>query len=259
MSTRRIDGRLFPAITWDHGWSLSLQADKSGYQCEPKEHLWTLEEYASVECVIYGPFVGSVDPYAMDLPDEVANKFVPLEVSSPSIGCKLTWGDVELVKQAILNASLKPNLGVPRGVIGWSMADVFHGASVEDAEDIVANGIVIDKSAGGYFGQGFYVAEEEGLARSNYADFSDGEDGGAVVKLAIKDGARILDMRNAVDAEYWTTSGLANAISSKNFAAMAVEAGVDGVYDRSFGGLVIYNPEAVDCLDLVPDNRPGLK
>lgn len=258
-TNRIINDRLFPSITWDHGWSLSLQADRAGYQCVPAERFDTLEEYTAVEGIIYGPFAGSVDPFTLGLPDNVANKFVPLEVASPSIGCKLTWDDVEAIKQAILQASLNPNAGVPRGVFGWAMTEVFHGTSVEAADDIVENGIDMDKSGGGYFGQGFYVAEEEGLARSNYADFSGDEDGGVVIKLEIKDGARILDMRNAVDADFWVTSGLANAISSRDFAARAVKAGVDGVYDRSFGGLAIYNPDAVECLGLVMDNRPGLK
>jgi hypothetical protein len=259
MSTKRINDRLFPETTWDHGWSLSLQADRTGYQCAPHERFETLEEYTSVEGVIYGPFGGDVDPLTLDLPEHVANKFVPLEMTSPSIGCKLTWDDVEAIKQAILRASLNPNAGVPRGVIGWAMTDVYHGTSSEAAEDIIENGIAMHKSDGGYFGQGFYVAEEEVLARSNYADFSDDEDGGVVIKLEIKDGARILDMRNAEDAEFWVTSGLAGAIGECDFAARAVRAGVDGLYDRSFGGLVIYNPDAVECLGLVLDNRPGLK
>jgi len=259
MSTKRIDDRLFPSVTWDHGWSLSLQADRVGYQCSPAERFETLEEYTSVEGVIYGPFAGSVDPRTLDLPEHVANKFLPLEMASPSIGCNLTWDDVEEIKQAILRASLNPNAGIPRGVIGWAMAEVYHGTSADAAVDIVENGIDMTKSGGGYFGQGFYVAEEEALARSNYADFSGDEEDGVVIKLEIKDGAQILDMRNAMDADFWVTSGLASSIGERDFAARAVRAGVDGLYDRSFGGLAIYNPEAVECLGLVPDSRPGFK
>ena len=259
MSTRRIEGRLFPAIKWDHGWSLSLQADRSGYQCFPKERFETLEEYSAVEAVIYGPFSAPVDPSTLELPTHVVQKFVPLDVSAPSIGCKLTWDDVLSVKGAILRASLHPNAGVPRGVIGWSLQNVYHGASLEDAEGIVERGISIHKSAGGYFGQAFYVAEDEALARSNYADFSDGDEAGAVVSFEIKEAARIIDMRNSVDAAFWTESGLAEKIGMKDFARLAVQAGVDGVYDRSFGGLAIYNSNAVECRGLIPDNRPVFK
>ncbi len=259
MSTKRIDGRLFPPLKWDHGWSLSLQADRSGYQCLPKERLESLEEYAAVEVVIYGPFAAPVDPSTLELPASIVNKFVPLDISAPSIGCKLTWEDVEAVKDAILRASLHPNAGIPRGVIGWGLQTVFHGASLEDAEDIVERGISIRKSAGGYFGQAFYVAEDEALARSNYADFSDGDDPGAVVSFEIKEQARIIDMRNAVDARFWAESGLADKIGLKDFAKLAVDAGVDGVYDRSFGGLAIYNPQSVECRGLVPDNRPAFR
>jgi hypothetical protein len=103
------------------------------------------------------------------------------------------------------------------------------------------------------------VAEDEALARSNYADFSDGDEPGAVVSFEIKEQARILDMRNAVDASFWAESGLADKIGMKDFAKLAVTAGVDGVYDRSFGGLAIYNPKAIECRGIVPDNRPAFK
>lgn len=259
MPTKRINGRLFPAITWDHGWSLSLQGDKNGYHCEPKERLETLEEYTSLECVIYGPFNEDVDPSTLDLPETVVRKFVPIEMSAPSIGVMLTWGDIEIIKRAIQQAILTPNAGIPRGVIGWRMRDVFHGTSAASAEDIIENGVDMQKTNGGYFGQGFYVADDEALARSNYADFSDDDEGGVVVKFEIKDGARIIDMRNAVDAAFWSSSGLADDIGRPDFAARAVKAGVDGVYDRSVGGLAIYNAQALECQGLVPDNRPGLK
>lgn len=106
------------------------------------------------------------------------------------------------------------------------------------------------------FPERFYVAEEAGLARSNYAEFSD-EGGGSVLALTITDGARILDLRNEADAKIWTGSGLAGRVSEDGFARLARRAGVDGVYDRSVGGLAIYNPAVLEGVRL-EGPRPDL-
>ncbi|WP_315922821.1 hypothetical protein [Mesorhizobium sp. SP-1A] len=117
MTSRTLEnGRLFPPMIWDHGWSLSIQADKAGYQCSPKKRLDTLEEYETVEVKIDGPHGTTVDPYTMQMPDDVKAKFPVLEIGDgPSIGGNLTWEDVECVKNAILYASLSPNDGAPDG------------------------------------------------------------------------------------------------------------------------------------------------
>lgn len=254
--TSRINDRLFPAKTWDHGWSLSLQGDKHGYRCEPGEHLQFLEDYASLEVVIYGPFGMEVDPTTMGIPEHVVAKFTPLEGHGPSLGCRLTWSDIAEVEAAILKASLNPNAGVPRGVIGWIWKEVFHGTSVEGADRIMEIGIDLSASAGGYFGEAFYVADDENLARSNYADFAEDDVPGVVLKFSINEGAKILDLRNAADNEEWINSGLLPDMGKRGFARMATAKGVAGVYDRSVGGLAIYDRNALELIGPVSTLLP---
>lgn len=240
-------GRLFPPRTWDAGWSLSVQADAAGYACAPRRRLDRLEAYREVEVMISGPFPQPVDPTALDLPDAVLSKFTPLEPGSVvSLGLNLTWDEVRAVEAAIDRACQNPNAGVPPGRVGWAGRDVYHGTDEGSARDILENGVNLGASHKGYLGQGFYVAEEEGLARSNYAEFSDEKGAGSVLAMTISEGARILDLRNAADAKIWTDSGLAARVSEDGFARRARLAGVDGVYDRSVGGLAIYAPSVLE-------------
>lgn len=243
MTTRTIEGRLFPSITWDHGWSLSIQADKGGYACSPKLRLDNLEDYETVEVKIDGPFPQAVDVSTLELPDEIVAKFASIEGGAPCIGHNLNWDEVEKLKTAIVRASLRPNAGIPRGYIGWSGVDVYHGTSVEYAEDIEQNGIAVWKSGGGYFGHAFYVAEERELAVSNYAEFSGDDEGGAVLTFIIEEDARILDLRNEIDSQIWQDSGLNADLGNPNLPHRARNLGIDGVYDRSVGGLAIFNPK----------------
>jgi hypothetical protein len=230
-------------MTWDHGWLLSVQADKAGYQCRPKERLDVLEDYDGVEAKIEGPHGTVVDPHTMDLPSEVAAKFTKLEIGGgPSIGANLTWGDVEALTTAIRMASRHPNNGVPRGAVGWGGRSVYHGTSIESAEDIFDNGIVAARGDG-YFGRAFYAAEDEALAISNYADFSGDHDGGTVLEVTIEEGARILDTRNEDDAKELERSGLMQHLGSPDLDRRARALGIDGIYDRSVGGVAIYNPK----------------
>lgn len=253
------DGRLFPSKDWDHGWRMSAQADTAGYQCSPNKCLNTLEEYDTVEVVLYGPFRMDVDPTTLDLPLHVLAKFTDLESNGVAIGCHLTKEDLEHVETAVLRASMNPNAGIPKGTVGWRGRSVFHGASSEDAQDIEVTGVSMDKSAKGYFGQAFYVAEDKELALSNYADFSGDEDGGTVLEFSITDEARILDLRNPVDAEQWQQSGLDKQLGDQHLARKAASKGIDGVYDRSVGGLAIYNPEVIQCLGPIYESSAALK
>lgn len=253
-------GRLFPPRLWGTGWSLSLQADAAGYGCAPKRHLERLEDYETVEAMISGPFPQPVDVTALALSEGVVAKFTPLTDSwSVPLGLNLTWDEVAELHAAIDQACLSPNAGVPRGVIGWSARDVYHGTGAEAARDILSDGVDMSLCGKGYLGQGFYVAEEADLARSNYADFAD-EGAGSVLAMTIGEGARILDLRNTVDAKNWTESGLEGRVGEDGFAALARRAGIDGVYDRSVGGLVIYNPTVLTGLrpeGPVPDAPEG--
>lgn len=243
-------GRLFPAQEWDAGWSLSLQADGAGYACAPRRRLDRLEDYAQVEAMISGPIAQPVDPSTLGLPDEVAAKFTPLEPGDVvALGCHLTWSDIAELRSAIDRACLNPNAGVPPGRIGWAGRDVFHGTDEASAQDILDHGVNLDASQKGYLGQGFYVADEADLARSNYAEFSE-EGVGAVLTMTISEGARVLDLRHTGDAKIWTETGLAAHVSRDGFARIARRAGVDGVYDRSVGGLAIYNPGVLEGVRL---------
>lgn len=260
MMTERIEegGRLFPSIKWDHGWFLSIQADKHGYQCSPKRNLYVLEEYDTVEAKIDGPHGTYVDPHTMQIPPHVLEKFSKLTIDSgPSIGAHLTWSDIEAVKQGILLASLSPNDGVPSGTVGWANRDVFHGTSDESADDILNHGI--NPSVGtGYFGRAFYVADDVGLAISNYAEFSGDEDGGTVIATTIQEGAFILDLRNEADNQKWTESGLPSIIGRNDFDLQARKRGIDGVYDRSVGGLAIFNAAVLETPRLYKKPEPAI-
>ena len=255
MVTRRtakdVEGRLFPHEEFPNGWALSLQADNLGYACSPKERLDVLEDYATVEARITGPFPHEVDPRTIGLPAEVAEKFTDIYESGVALGLNMTWADVEALRKAILMTGMAPNAGIPKGVVGWSGRKVWHGASQADAEAIMQDGIDVSRSSGGYFGHAFYVADEEDLARSNYADFSDDE--GAVLEFCIEDGARILDMRNADDAEAWSRSGLSQWMGNPVLPEKARKLGIQGVYDRSVGGLAIFDVAALrGPFDMLP-------
>lgn len=257
MLVRDKDSQIFPPLTWDHGWSLSLQAARYGYASSPSEQFNSIDEYDTVEAVLYGPFPQHVDPRTMDLPKEVAAKFTVATADTPAIGHHLTKSDIEALKTAILAASLHPNHGVPTGRIGWPGKEVFHGCSLSAAQDIEENGILMDRSFKGYLGQAFYVTPSEELARDHYADFS--EDEGAVIRFFIKEDARILDLRNLEDSLTWTNSGLPKDTGADNFAFKARQIGIDGVFDRSFDGVAIYNPNILEGYYLIPESKLGFR
>ena len=246
---RTIEDRLFPVREWDTGWRLSLQADQAGYQCVPRARLVHLEDYQSVEGAIFGPLEGFVDVTTLGLPDVVLAKFETIEGPGPAIGCNLTAEDIAAIVEALNRASLNPNAGIPRGVLTWPGREVWHGTDPDSAADILGFGVRMAVCGQGYFGRAFYVADEQGLAVENYANFS-GEDAGAVLRLRISDEARILDLRNAVDAAAWTA--VATEIGRPDFDRVARRAGISGVYDRSMGGLAIYDPGVLTPLEIVP-------
>ena len=248
-ATRRtLEGRLFPPVLIG-GWQISLQAATAGYQCAPKTDFQVLEDYSEMEAVLLGAFAGPVDPAELGLPGHVLEKFTPLDAEgSVSIGCNLTWDDVDALRLAILKACRNPNAGVPRGNVGWPRREVWHGSSLDAAEDITAHGVRMDASGKGYFGRAFHVADDRDLAVSNYARMHDGT-AAAVVRAVVNENARILDLRNAKDWEAWKP--LASQVGDPDFDIVARRAGVDGVYDRSIGGLAIFNAEALRIMDML--------
>ena len=126
---------------------------------------------------------------------------------------------------------------------------IYHGTSNTGAADIEQNGVDITKSHGGYFGWGFYCAVDYELAKSNYAEFADENDideRGAVLEFEILPQANILDLRDEDDWQTWLP--YAKRISDRNLYKTLVNAGIDGLFDNSFGGVIIYNPAVLKLI-----------
>jgi predicted nucleotidyltransferase len=137
----------------------------------------------------------------------------------------------------------------------WAGRVLFHGASEEGARDLLREGVDNSRSGGGYFGPGFYMACNAALAKSNYADLS-GEDG-AVVAVRIKPGANILDLRREEDAYRFNAASRHGAdVSKPGFDRIMREHGIDGLFDRSMEGVVIFDPMAVKILGIVAVGTP---
>lgn len=248
--TLRLEGHLFPPEDIGEGWTMSIQGSR-GHLCEPRADLPVLEDYDLVEVAISrsGAGMPPVDAATLGLPDDLARRFSrPEPYQHNAIAGHLSWEDVARVRASLLDAIRNPNAGIPRGWVGWAGIQVWHGTSEVAAREIVNTGIDMAASSGGYFGHAFYVADEEQLAWSNYADFAD-EEGidvpGAVVSFTIVEGASILDLRNPIDWQAWQASGLAGRLGDPGLPAAATAMGIDGVYDRSVGGLAIFNPEVL--------------
>lgn len=128
------------------------------------------------------------------------------------------------------------------------MEFVYHGTPAdpddpdfnpEGFESLKRGVVELSYAFGGYFGFGFYVTENAALARSNYA----GRDG-YVFRYRINP-SRVLDLRQPEHWDKWQRSGLDAHKGDRSMPALAVRMGIDGVYDRSVGGLCIYNPRAL--------------
>ena len=123
---------------------------------------------------------------------------------------------------------------------------LYHGTSKEGAKDIQANGIDINKSEGGYFGTGFYTTSDYNLAKSNYADFAD-EEGGAILEFRLSPEANILDLRDSDDFEIWKP--YSREIFKPTHPQALIQARIDGLYDNSFEGVVIFNTSVLTLVD----------
>ena len=122
---------------------------------------------------------------------------------------------------------------------------VYHGTDSDAGTDISRNGINLEKCTKGYFGLGFYAACDKALAKSNYADFAEGEEG-VVLSLQIHEGAKILDLRNEFDFKTYAELTKNGAYQFRDDFAQFMQAnGIDGLYDNSFEGVVFYNPRII--------------
>ena len=244
------DDRLFPAVflaeTAEGRWIVSAQGDRAGYDCLPRERLARLGDYAELEVMVTSPWAGEPDLEAIGVPPAIAERMRSTDFH-PLIAGRLAAGEIDMLVEAISNAVRQsPNAGCPRGVQNWPGRDIWHGTDHASALDICENGVNMDLSTQGYFGQAFYVAERFEHARDSYAEAND--ENGAVLRGTIRDGARILDLRNAEDSQAWDR--ISEQVSRPGFAAIARRAGVDGVYDRSVGGLAIYNAAVIEDIEM---------
>lgn len=253
----------FQADTGEGQWVISVQGDRAGYDCLPCERLARLGDYAELEVQVSSPWNGEPDLGAMGVPPAIAGRMLST-VFHPLVAGRLTAAEIDILVETVSTAVRQsPNAGCPRGVQNWAGREIWHGTDHASALDICENGVNMDLSTLGYFGQAFYVAEKFEHARDSYAEANDAD--GAVVSGTIREGARILDLRNAEDSRAWDR--IRDRVSHPGFAAIARRAGVDGVYDRSVGGLAIYNAAVIEDIEIVlapesprldEDEAPGL-
>lgn len=134
---------------------------------------------------------------------------------------------------------------------------VYHGTSQGAANDIAKRGIDMSKSTKGYFGRGFYTTPDAKLAKSNYADFADEDEGpGIVLSFKVLPTAKLLDLRKPEDSDKWLNMNyqgrkVSSLVSSDNFDKMMTSLGIDGLYDNSFQGWVFYNPKVLKLLNAI--------
>lgn len=120
---------------------------------------------------------------------------------------------------------------------------LYHATDKKSGIEIKNNGIDIDKSTGGYFGWGFYTTPDFKLAKSNYADFIDEGIGAVILEFTLNKNANILDLRNSDHFNIW--KNYSRKIYDKNLYKTLIRDGIDGLWDNSFEGVVIYNPKVL--------------
>jgi len=132
---------------------------------------------------------------------------------------------------------------------------LFHGTDIKSAMKIKKNGIDITKGDG-YFGTGFYTTPDFNLAISNYANFAEYDDEeftlekatGVVLEFNIIDNSKILDLRDYEDFEKWKR--FSNRIDNKNLYKELIKNDIDGLWDDSFEGVVIYNKDILKLIKI---------
>ena len=125
---------------------------------------------------------------------------------------------------------------------------VYHGTNINSAKQIEKFGLDMKYSHGGYFGWGFYTTPDFDLAKSNYAEFNDAGASAVVLEFQIDPTANILDLRDEKDWETWLP--YADNISDENLWRTLVRNGIDGLWDNSFGGVIIYNLKAAHLIKM---------
>ena len=181
-------------------------------------------------------------------PAELWNKMpVTFKYTDRDMGWSATFEGETLRQPGIQDSMSSEDIAVG----DWAGRLVFHGTSAAGAASIVGTGVDMMASAKGYFGRGFYVTSDASYAQSHYAEFAEEEDEegpGEVISIKISDDARILDLRSPADSEVWDAAlrGARGGLGAEDFHEQMVAQGIDGLFDRSFDGVVIYNPAAIE-------------
>lgn len=123
---------------------------------------------------------------------------------------------------------------------------VFHGTDFKSAKDIKENGLNLSKCDRGYFGKAFYVTTDEELAKSNYANFSEDEDSGIVMKFKMNPINKVLDLRNSDDWDFFKNlkykgRNISDFMGFDEFPVIMRSLGIDAIYDRSNDAFAVYN------------------
>ncbi len=133
---------------------------------------------------------------------------------------------------------------------------LYHGTSIEAAKSIETDGVLISKCSKGYFGLGFYLAEDLALARSNYAELSEDGDAGVILEFELKDEG-LLDLSIEKDWTRYRALGLERDLASDALPQKSVALGVNAVRDvGSMGGWVVYNPMTLELIGPVDAEMP---
>jgi len=138
---------------------------------------------------------------------------------------------------------------------------VYHGTDEKSARNIAEKGIRIEASSKGYFGMGFYTTPNAALAKSNYADFADDDDGaGVVLAFEVSPQARLLDLRRSKDWDKWAALSYegrkaTDLMFRDDFHKVMQSLKIDGLYDESFEGWVFYNPKVLTLVRANPMRR----
>lgn len=125
---------------------------------------------------------------------------------------------------------------------------LYHGTDITSAQNIIKHGIKIDASTGGYFGKGFYTTPDLKLVKSNYADFAE-DNQGVIMEFMLNPNANILDLRDEQDWDIWLK--YARSVHNQDFYLTMIRNGIDGLWDNSFEGVVIYNPKALKFIKTI--------
>lgn len=120
---------------------------------------------------------------------------------------------------------------------------VWHGTTKDKARELIESKS-IHKFSEGYFGYGFYTADDPILAK-NHIDKD-----GVILEYRVNERMRILDLKDPRDWQIWKEGKFDT--KNPNLWKYLVKQGIDGIYEReriaelrSFEGICFFNPKAL--------------